>query len=215
MHESLGVLCFIVWLYYILVDWSFKKLILWEIICAMHFVCNQSSPQTPSNLSFPLPTQLQFLLFLKTHWVLLCCSYWLGDHPAQCGPYIGATYLKKTGSLSPSGYELPIAPQPGVDTHLPSPGWIVCMARACTAQMLYIVSQPLCVHICNSPVVLRQHCVLVVISPSGDYNLPSLLHWSLRLGGRECVVNVWLELSAHGLLFSAEKGFSDEGGDTH
>lgn len=101
-----------------------------------------------------LPTQLLSFLPFFSHQVQVV----LHKYPWEWGQawYVvdlpGVTSLKKTDSLSPSSYQMPVAPQlvVGVCGHLPLPCWdSLCLEFV---QVLYLLSQPLWLLICNYPV---------------------------------------------------------------
>lgn len=128
-------------------------------MCFVHIPFHNSSRIHPASL----PTQLCVLLFFLTYWVKLhdpyipgCVAFhWrVADSP-------GAIHVRKTGSSSPSTYQLSIVPQWGMElgTDFLPPWWCFLFIFSWLGfeQVLCVLSYVWC------PAVTWRQCLLAVI----------------------------------------------------
>lgn len=120
----------------------------------MGFSSPNSSPNKPLPLPLPSHTTIEFSTFFLSHQVQVVLHKYLWEW-GQAWYVVdlpGVTSLEKTDSLSPSSYQMPVAPQLvlGVCGHLPLQCWASVWREF--VQVLCVLTQPLWLLICNYPV---------------------------------------------------------------
>lgn len=114
--------------------------------------------------------------------MLLKCS-WVWIYSLESGQPTQSHTLKENSLSLSHSYQLPTDPQLelGLLAHFCLSCWAFVLLGI--SQVLCLLSQMLCIHMCSFSVVSRQHDLLA--STSGSYNLSlSVLQWSLSFGRR-------------------------------